>query len=117
MSDERFFCAANSRAKQESMCGTVARVRSWLLLEYPGTWWRDAVQDSRLLPASAKHHIGRLTRLGAIDRSLLIRRGHAFDFPVHCFFVRSCGIAPQIMGALLPDYDALQNVKPSRPLD
>lgn len=45
---ERFRCAVASRAADEPLHGTASRVRSWLLLEQPGPWGRNALIESRL---------------------------------------------------------------------
>jgi hypothetical protein len=109
MKDARFFCAAASRANAESVYGTVARIRSWLLLEYPKAWRHHAIEDSRLLPETVKRHIRQLERNGAVDRSLLIRREHTRSGPLNCFFVHSCGERPHISRLLLSDYEELPN--------
>jgi hypothetical protein len=41
-------CSDVSRALDEPLCGTASRVRSWLLIEQPGEWGRDAVIESDL---------------------------------------------------------------------
>lgn len=68
-------CSAVSRACEEPLCGTASRVRSWLLIEQPGDWGRDAVLQSglgedlgrALKQATAPHGI----------RVLLIRRSNS----------------------------------------
>jgi hypothetical protein len=107
MQIDRFFCAAASRANGEALHGTVARIRSWLLIEYPGPWRPDAVEESPLLPSSAKEHIRKLERSGAIDRCLLIRREHTPSPNIRCFFVESCAPNPRITKAVISSYDEL----------
>jgi hypothetical protein len=116
MSDERFFCASKSRDNNESIYGTVAVVRSWLLLEHPGAWWRDAIEDSRLLSDGVKAFIHKLKQRRTIDRALLIRRAHTHNPPFQCFFVDSCGAAPKMASASLPDHDALLQARPEKML-
>lgn len=41
-------CSDISRRLDEPLCGTASRVRSWLLIEQPGEWGRDAVVQSQL---------------------------------------------------------------------
>jgi hypothetical protein len=41
-------CSQASEARDEPMAGTASTVRSWLLLEDPGPWGRDALRDARL---------------------------------------------------------------------
>lgn len=113
MSDDRFFCASESRKHGEAVFGTVARIRSWLLLEYPNVWRRSAIQDSRLLSDSVKKHLGHLERQGEIDRSLLIRREHRRTGPLRCFHVASCETAPRIRSLLFDDYENLPNLDPT----
>jgi hypothetical protein len=114
MSDDRFFCASESRANSEAVFGTVARIQSWLLLEYPSVWRRRAIQDSRLLSDGVKKHIAALERRGEIDRSLLIRREHRRSGVLRCFHVASCETAPRIRTTLLDDYDHLPDLQLTR---
>lgn len=111
MSRNRFFCAAESRGHGESVYGTVARIRSWLLLEYPGVWRRRAIEDSRMLSQAVKSHIRRLKQHGSIDRSILIRREHTRSGPLHCISVLSCEERPRMSRVMLSDYEELLNVQ------
>jgi hypothetical protein len=107
MRRERFFCAAESRAHSEAIFGTVAHVRSWLLIEYPSAWRRDAIEDSRLLPPQAKAHVRQI-----VDRPLLIRRDHCPLEHIRCFFVQSTD--PATMTAVsLRSYDDLADFHPT----
>lgn len=115
MIPERFFCAAASRANGESIYGTVARIRSWLLLEYPDAWRRHAIQDSPLLSERVKGHIRDLKKLGVIERAILIRREHSRSGPLHSFFVHSCDEPPRMLQALLHDYEDLPAVTSAEP--
>src|SRR5688572_17305564 len=107
MSVRRFFCAEASRANREAMFGTVAQIRTWLLLEYPGVWRRNAVEDSRLLSPELKSHIRRL----AVDRTLLIRREHQRASSLHCYFVRSYDEASEVVQYTINDYDGLRDLQ------
>jgi hypothetical protein len=109
MMRERFFCSAESRANGEAIFGTVALVRSWLLLEYPSVWRRRAIEDSWLLPSAVKTHIARLQERGEIGRPLLIRQEHKRTGPLRCFSIDSCPDRPRIQRLLLSDYDELLN--------
>lgn len=80
MHAERFFCSQASRSHAESLYGTVARVRTWILLEYPSVWRHRAVKDSRLLSDSVRKYLE-----GAADRALLIRQGHRRTGDIRCF--------------------------------
>lgn len=46
-------CATLSRARGEAMIGTASRVQRWMIVEQPGPWGVDALQESRLDPAVA----------------------------------------------------------------
>ncbi|HYZ84003.1 MAG TPA: sucrase ferredoxin [Bryobacteraceae bacterium] len=99
---ERFFCALESQKNGEEIFGTVAHLRSWLLLEYPGAWRRNAVEDSRLLSPAVREHMLR-TRW---DRSLLIRQEHKWEGgPLRAFTVDSSPESPSISQHLLTNYE------------
>ena len=72
---ERFFCSLASRANNEALAGTVARIRSWLLIEYPSVWRRSAVDDSRLFSPAVKAHL----RSIGVERTLLVRQIHRVE--------------------------------------
>ena len=84
---EHFFCAAASRRNGESLYGTVARIRSWLLLEYPNAWRAHAIEDSRLLTEENQRHLCQ-----DFDRALLIRREHVRTGPLHCYRIDGDGV-------------------------
>jgi hypothetical protein len=106
MAHQRYFCAAESRANEEPIYGTVAHIRSWLLLEYSHAWRRNAVEDSRRISPEVKDHIRRLS----VDRTLLIRREHHRAGPVQCIFVRSCDDPPSASRHIITDYDELRGL-------
>lgn len=85
------------------MYGTVARIRSWLLIEYPAVWHRDAVEGSRLLPHGVKTHLRQLE----VDRTLLVRQTHTHRYPLRTFFVDSCGDQPFIRQHEFEEYEQL----------
>lgn len=99
---QRFFCSLESQKNGEEIFGTVAHLRSWLLLEYPGVWRRNAVEDSRLLPAAVREYM-----LGTRwDRSLLIRQGHKREgCALRAFTVDSSPESPSMSRHLLTDYE------------
>lgn len=67
-----FRCSTESAERDEPMLGTASTVRSWLLLEHPGPWGRDALRDGRL-PDGVGNALGdRAERAGV--RVLLVRR-------------------------------------------
>jgi hypothetical protein len=81
-------CSAISLAHEEPMDGTASTVRSWLLLEHPGPWGRDALLDARL-PGGLGTELLRRGRRAAV-RAILIRRiGQRSADGAMCFAVRS----------------------------
>ena len=103
MAQERYFCAAESRANGEAIYGTVARIRAWLLLEYSRPWRRNAVEDSERISPELKDHINRLP----VDRTVLIRQEHHRAGPLQCIFVRCCDDPPSARRHIIPNYDNL----------
>ena len=72
------------------MAGTASTVRSWLLLEDPGPWGRDALRDARL-PERVGLELQRRCRAAGV-RPLLIRRAASnasLADGVTCFAIRS----------------------------
>jgi len=100
---ERFFCALESQANREQTFGTVARIDSWLLIEYPGVWRHHAVDDSRLLSSEVKQKLGRFP----VDRILLVRQKHEWARELSAFVVQSTGESPSIQRYGLDGYDDL----------
>src|SRR5207344_2771864 len=82
-------CSQASEARGEPMAGTASTVRSWLLLEDPGPWGRDALRDSRL-PERVGLELQRRCRAAGV-RPLLIRRAssNATADGLTCFAIRS----------------------------
>jgi hypothetical protein len=77
-------CAVVARALGEPLHATASRVRSWLLLEQPGPWGREALLQSRLPAALAAELRARAGRAGV--RLLLLRRpGGGGELPRRCF--------------------------------
>lgn len=72
------------------MAGTASTVRSWLLLEDPGPWGRDALRDARL-PERVGLELRRRCRAAGV-RPLLIRRASSNASAAEglaCFVIRS----------------------------
>jgi hypothetical protein len=68
-----FRCSADSRSREEDLAGTASTIRSWLLLEHPGPWGRDAFVDARFaIDGLGAELLERCRRAGV--RPLLIRR-------------------------------------------
>jgi hypothetical protein len=98
---ERFFCSLRSAENREALYGTVARIRTWLLLEYPYIWRRHAVQQSGL-SESAKHQFATLA-----ERRIFIRQSHTPEPVIRCFLVDSSERNPQMVRVDAPDYNTL----------
>jgi hypothetical protein len=107
MAQQRYFCAAESRANEEAIYGTVAHIRSWLLLEYSHRWRRNAVEDSGQISTEVRHHIRQLP----VDRTLLIRQEHHHVGPMQCIFVRSCEDPPSASRHIITDYNELRRLQ------
>jgi hypothetical protein len=82
-------CSHLSEARDEPLAGTASTVRSWLLLEHPGPWGRDAPTDARLAGGLGAEIRRRCKEAGV--RPLLIRRspGNMTTDGVTCFAIRS----------------------------
>jgi hypothetical protein len=113
-------CAYASEARGEPLVGTASVVRSWLLLEHPGPWGRDAFVDARLPEGLARELRTRCRGSGV--RPLLIRRaaGAGDGSKVTCFAIRSGPEPPRVQrtalerieDALELDLDALGRGRP-----
>jgi hypothetical protein len=85
----RVRCAVASEARDEPLAGTASTVRSWLLLEHPGPWGRDAFVDGRHASAGFGAELSRRARAAGV-RPLLIRRvGGAVSGRRRCFAASS----------------------------
>jgi hypothetical protein len=98
---ERFFCSLRSAENREALFGTVARIRSWLLIEYPYIWRRQAVQQSSL-SEEIRH---RMTALA--ERRIFVRQSHTPEPVIRCFQVRSSEGDAAMVRIEAPDYDTL----------
>lgn len=74
---ERYRCAAASREQAEDTAGTASTVRRWFVVEQPGSWGADAVNESQLPTPVAEALEGASRRVHA--RLLLVR--HAVSGP------------------------------------
>lgn len=70
--DPDFRCASESLLRREPVAGTASSVRSYLLLEHPGSWGTDALRDARL-PDGLGSRLSRVAALAGV-RVLLVRR-------------------------------------------
>lgn len=105
--NEPFRCAAQSLLRDDELAGTASTVRAFLLVENPGPWGVDALQDNRL-PAAVKTGLRRSSAAAGV-RVLLIRRHHRAapreDF--HVFAAYADPVAPWVETARLHRSDDL----------
>lgn len=106
---ERFFCSEKARNRQDSLFGTATRVRTWLLIEYPGIWRSDAINESTL-PDSVKERLAHLQKRQPFLRPLLIRQSYRRSDRMRCFIVNSPEISPSIMYAELSICEELESL-------
>lgn len=104
---QRYFCSVASQANGESLAGTVARIRSWLLIEYPNLWRRDAVEDSTQFSPAVKQHL----RSIGVDRTLLVRQTHRSTWPARALFADGTSMRLHQLG----DFEQLLQLTPSTP--
>src|SRR5579885_2293813 len=100
---ERFFCSVASRAIGEGLAGTVARIRSWLLVEYPRVWRPNAVADSRVFSPAVKANLTG----GSLERTLLVRQNYCQSWPARVMLVDSSADRPSIRIFTVDDYEQL----------
>jgi hypothetical protein len=93
-----FFCSEQSRARTEPMYGTAPRVRTWLLLEYPGIWRPEAVEGSTL-PVPVKQKLSSIGEEESFHRQLFIRQTHKRSERTRCFIVNSTESNPYVLRA------------------
>lgn len=110
MATARFFCAAEARARDESIFGTAARVDTWLLLETPGAWSAQALPVERL-PISVQRHFETIAKRLPRSRRLLIRQRHARHETLSFFVVESAGLRRRWQISLR-EYEDLLSVDP-----
>jgi hypothetical protein len=88
-------CAALAQAIDEPMFATASLVRSWILVEQPGTWGADALRQSGLPPEASRTLRAAPPALGI--RVLLLRRPDAFlSDDRRCFVAHSAGRSPWV---------------------
>jgi hypothetical protein len=105
----RFFCSENARHRRELLFGTATRVRTWLLIEYPGVWRPDAIGESDL-PDSIKQQLDRLVQRQPFLRPLLIRQSYRRSDRMRCFIVQTPEVSPSISRAELSICEELDNL-------
>jgi hypothetical protein len=69
---DSFRCASEAATRGDPLAGTASTVRAFLLVEHPGPWGVDALQDARL-PAGLGEHLAAAGRRSGV-RVLLVRR-------------------------------------------
>ena len=100
----RVFCSEQSRARTEPMFGTAPLVRTWLLLEYPGIWRPEALEDSTLAPP-IKQQLANTRETEPFHRQLFIRQTHKRSDTTRCFVVKSSESDPAITRVDVPTCD------------
>lgn len=101
---DAFRCADSAEARAEPLYGTASHVARWLLVEQPGSWGRDALEQSRL-PVRVARELRRRARAAGV-RVVLIRRGvrQASDRR-HCYLVRTDDRGPRMWTVALDRVD------------
>lgn len=96
-------CSSCSLALDEDPGGTASRQRSWLLVEQPGAWGRNALLESKL-PERVARAIDERRREAGI-RVLLIRRGPGLEAPERrrWVFVHATATDPVLGGGWFDD--------------
>ncbi|GAB3776003.1 hypothetical protein FB382_004285 [Nocardioides ginsengisegetis] len=105
MTPETYRCSAASALDAEPMAGTAPEDTAWLLVEYAGSWGRNAVADSRL-PDGVREVLE-----GAVGvRVQLIRRHGGWAGPgVHVFAAR-LGATGRVWGTVLERVDQVTDL-------
>ena len=82
-------CSAESERLDEPVLGTASVVRTWLMLEHPGSWSPTALHSRRLPPGVGRELARRANRHRV--RIVLVRRSGrtAPDLPPTCFAART----------------------------
>jgi hypothetical protein len=102
-------CSTDSAAREESLVGTASTVRSFLLVEAPGSWGVDAARDNRL-PERVRRHLTRAAASSGV-RVLIIRR-HGRTAPCDLRVIAAYADAerPWLESACLPSVEELLDV-------
>ena len=98
-----------ARARDEELHGTASTVRSWVLLEQPGTWGPDALAESKL-PAPVADGLAALSRRHGFRVLLLRRLGAATAGARQCFVAHSGPGTPWMEERVLADPAELLDV-------
>jgi hypothetical protein len=100
---DAFRCSVASLADEEPMVGTAPVESSWLFVEYPGSWARAAVAESRM----PDHVRAFLAGLDGIRVQLIRRHGRPPDAGVRVFTAIAGQAGCAVETAVLPGLDAL----------
>jgi hypothetical protein len=109
MTQKLFYCAELSRDSGEKVFGTASTGETWLLVEYPFPWGKDALPSSRLSPA-VKAHLSNLLKTIPRSRLLFIKQHARPDGHFNFFVVRAREQRPYVVGLTLSDYEDLLSV-------
>ena len=105
-----FRCAAASQSRGDDLAGTASTVRSFLLVEHPGSWGEDALRDARL-PDGLGAHLASEARRHRV-RVLLVRRHGRREDPVgvRVFAAHAAGADSWLESATFDAVDDVRNV-------
>jgi hypothetical protein len=109
MTQKLFYCAESSRDSGEKVFGTASTGETWLLVEYPSAWGKDALGSSRLSPA-VKSHLSDLLKTIPRSRLLFVKQHARPDGHFNFFVVRAREQRPYVVELTLTDYEDLRGV-------
>lgn len=113
MTDDDFRCSVGSRDDGEQLAGTAPTDSAFLLVEYPGAWGRQAVEESRL-PDAVKAH---LDHLPGIRVQLIRRHGGTSGPGVRVFHATANADGFAVRTTLLADVNDLLDLDLASDLD
>ncbi len=108
MSARSGFCSVASRRRAESLYGSASRVKTWMLLEYPGVWQSNALAGS-VLPEHVKKHLAAISASQPGLREVFIRQSHRRSDRMRCYLVESSERPPAILRLDLSICDELSS--------
>lgn len=84
MTSSHTFCSESARRRAESLYGTASRVKTWMLLEYPGVWRSSAIEGSTLSDP-VKKRLADLCMSTPGLRQVFVRQSHRRSDRMRCF--------------------------------
>ncbi len=101
-----FFCSDLSRSASENVFGTASIGHVWLLVEYPYSWERKAVEQSAL-PDRVKQFLRDAVKRLPRARVLFIKAERPLVHTISFFVVRTSESAPMVVRFNLEEYDEI----------